>query len=108
MNQKVFRVSIAAVALAFTGLFCALVIPALMEDQDIVGAFSAGFVNPYSSGYSSDVIACWVILALWIVYEAKAVPKKYGALSLALGVIPGVAVGFAVYLLLRSNWVDEA
>lgn len=103
MNEKAFRISLAAVALAFTGLFCVLVIPAFIEDLDIVGAFAAGFVNPYSSGYSSDVIACWAILALWIAHEAKSVPAKYGALSLALGIVPGVAVGFAVYLILRSK-----
>jgi hypothetical protein len=108
MSESVFRVSIVTVALIFTGLFFVLVIPALIEDPDIVGAFAAGFVNPYSSGYASDAIACWVILAIWIIHETKTVPKKIGALCLAVGVIPGVAVGFGAYLLLRSSWLDEA
>jgi hypothetical protein len=103
MNERAFRVSVLTVALAFTGLFCAIVIPALVEDLDIVGAFAAGFVNPYSSGYSADVIACWVILALWIAHESNRVPARYGIAALLLGVIPGVAVGFAAYLLLRSR-----
>jgi len=97
-----------AVALAFTALFGVLVIPALMADPDIVGAFAAGFVNPYSSGYASDAIACWLILALWIAYEVKTVPIRVGAICLALGVVRGAAVGFAAYLLLRSNRVAEA
>ena len=108
MSEKTFRRSIMAVALAFTALFRVLVIPALMADSDIVGAFAAGFVNPYSSGYASDAIACWLILALWIAYEVKTVPIRVGAICLALGVVPGVAVGFAAYLLLRSNRVAEA
>jgi hypothetical protein len=107
MNKRAFQISVASIALAFTALFGALVVPALIDDPDIVGAFAAGFVNPYSSGYSSDVIACWLILAVWIVYEWNIVPMKVGLVSLALGVIPGVAVGFAAYLLLRSRSMDE-
>ena len=108
MNENAFRISIGAVALAFTALFCAVVIPALIEDPDIVGAFAAGFVNPYSSGFSADTIACWVILALWVAHEAKEVPLRYGLLSLTLGLFPGVAVGFAVYLILRSKRSDDS
>jgi hypothetical protein len=108
MSQKLFHISVLVVALAFTLLFLVLMVPALMADPDIIGAFAAGFVNPFSSGYASDAIACWLILALWIVYEAKTVPIKYGVICLALGVIPGVAVGFAVYLILRSKRIVEA
>ena len=106
MSKRAFQISVVAIGLAFTALFGALVVPALIDDPDIMGAFAAGFVNPYSSGYSSDVIACWAILAIWIVYEWKIVPMKYGLVSLALGVIPGVAVGFAAYLLLRSRSME--
>ncbi len=92
--------------LAFTALFSGLVVPPLIDDPDL-GAFGAGFVNPYASGYSADVIACWVILAIWIVFEARSRSVKHGWLCLVVGVVPGVAVGFAAYLVLRSNQIAE-
>ena len=103
MSEKTFRIAISAVGLAFTALFCVMVVPPLIADPDIVGAFAAGFVNPYSSGYSSDVVACWAILAIWVVFEARSRSIRHGWVCLVLGVVPGVAVGFAAYLLLRSN-----
>jgi hypothetical protein len=67
------------------------------------GAFSAGFVNPYSSGYSADVILCWVTLVIWVMYEAKVYSVKYGWICLVLGVVLGGAVGFPFYLVLRNR-----
>ena len=107
MSDRSFRVAVIAVGLAFTALFSALVVPPLIDDPDILGAFGAGFVNPYASGYSADVIACWVILAIWIVFEARSRSVKHGWLCLVVGVVPGVAVGFAAYLVLRSNQIAE-
>ncbi len=107
MSERQFRMAIGAVALAFTALFCVVVIPPLIENPDVLGAFGAGFVNPYASGYSADVIACWLILAIWVVFEARSRSVKHGWLCLVLGVVPGVAVGFAAYLLVRSNQLVE-
>ena len=107
MNEKQFRVVITAVALGFTALFSVLVIPPLVANPDVIGAFGAGFVNPYSSGYSSDVVACWFILAAWVAFEAKSLGVRHGWLCLVVGVVPGVAVGFAAYLLIRSHQVAE-
>ena len=107
MSDRSFRVAVIAVGLAFTALFSGLVVPPLIDDPDILGAFGAGFVNPYASGYSADVIACWVILAIWIVFEARSRSVKHGWLCLVVGVVPGVAVGFAAYLVLRSYQVVE-
>ena len=107
MSDRSFRVAVIAVGLAFTALFSGLVVRPLIDDPDILGAFGAGFVNPYASGYSADVIACWVILAIWIVFEARSRSVKHGWLCLVVGVIPGVAVGFAAYLVLRSNQIAE-
>jgi hypothetical protein len=107
MAERLFRVGIIGVAAGFTALFCSVVVPPLIEDPDIVGAFAAGFVNPYASGYSADVIACWLILAIWVGFEAKSRSVKHGWVCLVLGVMPGVAVGFAGYLLLRSSQVEE-
>jgi hypothetical protein len=107
MSDRSFRVAVIAVGLAFAALFFGLVVPPLFDDPDILGAFGAGFVNPYASGYSADVIACWVILAIWIVFEARSRSVKHGWLCLVVGVVPGVAVGFAAYLVLRSYQVVE-
>jgi hypothetical protein len=38
-------------------------VPALLTNPDLFGAFAAGFVNPYASGYTADVFFCWVALA---------------------------------------------
>lgn len=107
MSERQFRIAIIVVALAFTALFCVVVVPPLIDDPDVLGAFGAGFVNPYASGYSADVISCWLILAIWVVFEAKARQVKHGWLCLVLGIVPGVAVGLAAYLVLRSNQVGE-
>lgn len=108
MSERSFHTAIIAVGLAFTALFCAVVIPPLLDDPDLIAAFGAGFVNPYASGYSADVIACWVILAIWVVFEHRSRSVRHGWVCLALGVVPGVAVGLAAYLVLRSRQLGEA
>ena len=107
MSDRSFRVAVIAVGLAFTALFSGLVVPPLIDDPDILGAFGAGFVNPYSSGYSADVVACWLILAIWVVFEARSRSVEHGWLCLVVGVVPGVAAGFAAYLVLRSHQIAE-
>ncbi|MFT4970633.1 MAG: hypothetical protein ACI9O4_002394 [Chitinophagales bacterium] len=103
MKQRFYSFSLLFVALLFIAIVCYLLIPPLMENFDVMGAFSAGFVNPYSSAYAADAILCWVVLFLWVVYEYPKV--KYGWVCLLLGLVPGVAVGFALYLILRTKQV---
>ena len=103
MNEEIYKATIIAAATVFTALFAYWCIPPLIADPDIVGAFAAGFVNPYSSGYSADVLACWVILAAWILYERRTLGVRHGLWLIVLGIIPGVAVGFAGYLILRTQ-----
>lgn len=105
MNEKIFKIGVAAIAIIFTLIFSVMVIPPLIKNPDIIGAFAAGFVNPYSSGYAIDVFCCWAILFLWVIYELPKV--KYGWVCLILGIIPGVAVGFALYLLLRMRQLNK-
>ncbi|MCR9140932.1 MAG: DUF2834 domain-containing protein [bacterium] len=108
MSENVFRISVAAVGLAFAVIFCVVVVPPLLESGDVVGAALAGFVNPYASGYSSDTILCWVVLAIWVVYESKSLSIRHGWIALLIGLVPGVATGFALYLILRSRQLQEA
>ena len=105
MNEKLFKISLASIAVIFTIIFCVVVLPPLLQNPDIIAAFSAGFVNPYASGYSADVLLCWLVLAVWIVYEAKTLKVKHGWICLLLGMMPGVAVGFPLYLIVRMNQV---
>ncbi|MEM8498048.1 MAG: DUF2834 domain-containing protein [Pseudomonadota bacterium] len=103
MNENLFKTLTLSVAVIFTVFFCVTVIPPLIDNPDIIGAFSAGFVNPYASGYSTDVILCWAVLAIWVVYEAQNYSVQHGWVCLLLGVVPGVAVGLSLYLLLRHH-----
>ena len=106
MSDTLYKWSVAAVAIFFTIFFVTTIIPPLLQHPDIPGAFSAGFVNPYAAGYSTDVICCWVIMVFWIVYESPKIKK--GWICILLGLVPGVAVGFALYLLMRHNQLKES
>jgi Terpene cyclase DEP1 len=101
MNINTFRTLLILLATAFTIAFMVLCIPPFIQNPDIIGALGSGFVNPYASGYSLDVFFCWAVLATWIVYESRVKGIRHGWVALVLGLVPGVAVGFAVYLLLR-------
>lgn len=106
MSERTYRCALIAVAASFTLLFCAIIIPALLVDRDIVGAFAAGFVNPYATGYSLDVVFCLITLVIWVVYEAKAHSVRYGWICVLLCFVPGVAVGFPLYLVLRHGQIQ--
>ena len=107
MSEALFRNLLIAAAVFFSVFFAVVVMPPLVANPDIWGAFAAGFVNPYSSGYSTDVIVCWFVLAVWVVYEAKAYSIRHGWICLLIGIVPGVAVGFALYLVLRSKQLKQ-
>lgn len=103
MNEKIYKLSLIALAISFTTIFCVVVVPPFLKNPDVLGAFAGGFVNPYATGYSTDVLFCWAAFAIFVVYEAKTISVKYGWLCLILGIVPGVAVGLAVYLLIRQK-----
>lgn len=107
MTDKAFHTVILAIAVGFTTFFVATIIPPLSTDWDVVGAFVAGFVNPYASGYATDVILCWCVLAAWVLRE-RAKGVRHGWLCLLLGIVPGVVVGFALYLVLRARQLERA
>lgn len=108
MNEFAFKCTMYFIALAFTFVFAVVVMPPLLADPDILGALGAGFVNPYSSGYSADVLFCWAVLAAWVFYESKALAVKHGWVCLLLGAFPGVAVGFPLYLVLRNGQIKQS
>ncbi len=108
MNELTFKYAMYSIALAFTAVFAIVVMPALIEDFDILTALGAGFVNPFSSGYSADVLLCWAALAIWVLYEKKTLAVNHGWVCLLLGAFPGVAVGFPLYLVLRNAQITQS
>jgi hypothetical protein len=107
MSDAAFKVLLVILGLGFAVLFSVIVLPPLFESPDVIGAFAAGFVNPYASGYALDAIFCWAVLAVWVIYEANTRGIKHGWVALALGIAPGVATGFAVYLLIRLRFEQQ-
>jgi hypothetical protein len=101
MSLSLFKFLLVFLGVGFTIALGALCLPPLMEDPRLLNAIAGGFVNPYAAGYSLDAIVCWFVLAVWVVYEAQHHRVRHGWVALVLGVMPGVAVGFAVYLILR-------
>ncbi|NGY05736.1 DUF2834 domain-containing protein [Solimonas terrae] len=101
MSTALFRALVAVIGALFTLAFFVIVVPPLVHDPDVIGAFAAGFVNPFASGYSLDTVACWCLLAVWVSFEARAKGIRHGWIALVLGVVPGVAAGLSVYLLMR-------
>lgn len=93
-----FRISLRAVAQAFTAAFLYLVVPALWESRDIVGAV-IGEPRPFAVAYILDVWATWLVLTIWVLRERR----PWGWTAPLLGLVPGVAVGLAVYLLVHHN-----
>jgi hypothetical protein len=103
MTTRTFQILVGLTALAFAIIFAVIVMPALIADGDPVAGALAGFVNPYASGYAWDAILCWVILTIWILYERRALGVPKGWICILLGLVPGVAVGFGLYLILRTR-----
>jgi len=101
MDDRLYALALLAVGAGFALFFFVTMGPPFVADPDLLGAFAAGFVNPYSTGYSVDTICCWVLLAILVVRERGRV--RGGWLCLLLGVVPGVATGLALYLYLRSR-----
>ena len=107
MSTSVFERLVLTLGVLFALAFMVIVVPPLVQSGDVFGAFAAGFVNPYSSGYSLDVILCALILFVWILYERKSRGIKHGWIAIPLSFVPGVATGFAVYLVLRSRQLEN-
>ena len=105
MPISLYKALLITLAAGFAAAFVMICVPPLIENPDIVGAALAGFVNPFASGYATDVLFCWAVLAVWVIYEARTLGIRHGWVALLLGVVPGVATGFAVYLLMRMKQV---
>lgn len=103
MPKSVYELLVVLLGAAFAVAFAVIVVPPLLESGDVVGAFAAGFVNPYSSGYSLDAILTGLILVVWVLYERRTLGVRHGWIAIILCFVPGVAVALAYYLILRAR-----
>ncbi len=102
-----YQIVLAILGIGFGAFFFITLGPLLIENPDVVAAFKAGYVNPYSSGFSTDAITCWMVLAAWVFYERLEKGIKHGWIALLLGLVPGVATGFALYLIMRMRQLEK-
>jgi len=108
MTERSYRAGLIGLAAVFTALFFATVVPALAGDSwDFWGAAKDTFANPYAAGVSIDVLLAYVVLALWVIYEALAKQVTRGWIALVIGLVTGLTVALAVYLLIRMRQVAE-
>jgi hypothetical protein len=103
MTKASFEMSVGALGLTFARALCTVVAPPVLESSDVAGAFAAGFVNPYASGYSLDTILCALILFAWIAHERVTLGVKHRWIAIPMAIVPGVATTFATYLIIRSR-----
>lgn len=104
--RTVYLTTLAILGLGFAAYFFITFVPLLAENPSVVHAFKAGYANPYSSGFSTDVITCWFVLAAWVIYERFEKGINYGWVVLLVGLVPGVATAFALYLYLRMKQLE--
>ena len=107
MHKTIFKVTLITISLIFTIGFIVVIAPLLIKNPDIYLAFASGFVNPFAAGFTTDTILTWWALCIWIVYEAKTLSIKHGWICIILGLVPGVAVGLSLYLVVRMQQINE-
>lgn len=105
MTESQYKKSILITTVIFLLVLFFYTLPYALELADPIAISLAGFVNPISSGWATDVITTWFILSFWIFYEKKQHKVKHGWVCLPLGIFPGVAFGFCLYLLIRQKQI---
>lgn len=111
--EKLFKIGVTASALVFVAVFIIICVPAALALDgnlfvQISTALAGGYVNPFATGYAVDATACWFILLFWVMYEAMEYKVKHGWICMIIGAFPGIAAGFALYLILRHKQLFEA
>jgi hypothetical protein len=102
--ERLFWGFVGLIALTFTALFFTLVLPPIMQASDFIrGALLDGFVNPTARGYTLDTLCTGLLVLAWIAYERVRYGVRNGWIAALLVFVPGVVVGLAVYLWLRSR-----
>jgi len=108
INKKMFRLLLWMLIILFSLFFFISFLPHVISDANIIIVLQSGFVNPYATGYSIDLIATWLVLIVLVLHESHTHKIKGGWLCILLGLVPGVVVGWAAYLLLRSKQIESS
>jgi hypothetical protein len=104
MPDTRFHWTLLFLAAAFTAALAVVVVPPLIEDDlGVIQAFRDGFANPYASGFALDTMFTFLVLTVWVVYEAQYRGVRRGWIALVVCLVPGVAAGLATYLLIRHQ-----
>ena len=103
MSNTLYRTLLWLLALGFTVAFCVIALPTALHETNPLRFVTEAYVNPYAAGYATDTMTCWAVLAVWVCHEARTTNIRHGWVALLLGIVPGVATGFAAYLLIRSR-----
>jgi hypothetical protein len=102
--DRLFWAAVGLIALTFAALFFTLVLPPIMQTSDFVrGALLDGFANPTARGYTLDTLCTGLVVLAWIAYERVRYGVRHGWIAALLVFVPGVVVGLAAYLWLRSR-----
>lgn len=104
MPQTRFDWILIALGAAFVLTLGIVALPTFLEDGlSLVSALEGSFANPYASGVAIDILFTYAVLAAWVIYEYQYRDVQHGWVALVLGLIIGVAVGLALYLLIRHK-----
>lgn len=108
MSPRQFRAGLVVLAVAYTFLFIAIIPPALIDRGfDFWGMALDTFDTPSAAAVSSDVLLSYAVLALWVAYEAVTRKVRRGWVALLLGLVTGMTVALAAYLLIRTRSVTS-
>ena len=105
--KTVYLSALGIVGIGFAAYFFITLGPLLIENPDVLAAFKAGYANPYAAGFATDATACWFVLAAWVIYEKFEKGIKHGWIALLIGLVPGVATAFALYLVMRMRQLEH-
>jgi hypothetical protein len=106
-GERLFWAAVGLIALTFAALFFTVVLPPVMQSSDFVrAALLDGFVNPTARGYTLDTLCTGLLVLAWIIYERAYKGVRNGWIAALLLFVPGVVVGLAAYLWLRSREGD--
>ncbi len=104
MPRTRFDWIIIALAATFVVALAVVVVPTFVDDNlDLVHAFDQALINPYATGFATDLLFTYLILCAWVLYEANYRGVRHGWIAIVLGFLIGVAVGLTIYLLIRHR-----
>jgi hypothetical protein len=104
MPRTRFDWIVITLAAVFVVMLAVFLVPTFVDDGlDLGYAFDQALINPYATGFATDLLFTYLILVAWVVYEANYRGVRHGWIAIVLGFLIGVSVGLATYLLIRHR-----